>query len=419
MSNVVNNDKVLFLITASYPFGKTETFIETEIQYLPKAFRKIVIISHDVHSNHKRELTKNIEVIRIPYNLTNLGKLKSLISLFDKKFWIEIQYIKKEYNKRITFGILKTMFISLANAKRLSRIYKNIINIYGSKNALLYSYWSNDSALALSLLKLKDQNIACISRVHGWDVFFESSKYNYLPYRTLLNKSNGIYSISQKGIDYAKNIWKIHSNNVFLSRLGVKGNKFKVSKEKLDFLMVSCSNIIELKRVSLIIKALSLITKVNVKWVHFGDGDLMNMVKLEAKSFLPNNITYEFTGRISNKEVLTYYQNNNPDLFINVSSSEGVPVSIMEAMSCGIPIIATNVGGTSEIVNIDNGYLLSSNPRPMEVASKISEYYKLSIIEKNNKREAAYNTWKEKFNANKNYTKFINDLLFISQKINN
>ena len=65
------------------------------------------------------------------------------------------------------------MFISLYNSKRLSRIYKNIINVYGPKNALLYSYWSNDSALALSLLKLKDQNIACISRVHGWDVFLK------------------------------------------------------------------------------------------------------------------------------------------------------------------------------------------------------------------------------------------------------
>ena len=171
MSNVVNNDKVLFLITASYPFGKTETFIETEIQYLPKAFRKIVIITHDVNSNHKREQTKNVEVIRMPYNISTLGKLKSLISLFDKKFWIEIHYIKKVYNKRITFGILKTMFISLYNAKRLSRIYKNIINIYGSKNALIYCYWSNDSALALSLLKLKDQNIKCITRIHGWDVF--------------------------------------------------------------------------------------------------------------------------------------------------------------------------------------------------------------------------------------------------------
>lgn len=46
-------------------------------------------------------------------------------------------------------------------------------------------------------------------------------------------------------------------------------------------------------------------------------------------------------------------------MFINVSSSEGLPVSIMEACSFGIPIIATNVGGTAEIVQAGvNGILL-------------------------------------------------------------
>ncbi|NCO54621.1 MAG: glycosyltransferase, partial [Bacteroidetes bacterium] len=46
------------------------------------------------------------------------------------------------------------------------------------------------------------------------------------------------------------------------------------------------------------------------------------------------------------------------DLFINVSESEGIPVSIMEALSAGIPVIATNVGGTNEIVNNDVGFLI-------------------------------------------------------------
>ena len=39
---------------------------------------------------------------------------------------------------------------------------------------------------------------------------------------------------------------------------------------------------------------------------------------------------------------------------MNVSESEGIPVSIMEASSFGIPVIATNVGGVGEIV--ENGY---------------------------------------------------------------
>lgn len=54
-----------------------------------------------------------------------------------------------------------------------------------------------------------------------------------------------------------------------------------------------------------------------------------------------------------------------------MSDSEGIPVSIMEAMSFGIPVIARNVGGMSEIVNEENGLLLE-NDDAEDAASKIS-----------------------------------------------
>ncbi len=50
-------------------------------------------------------------------------------------------------------------------------------------------------------------------------------------------------------------------------------------------------------------------------------------------------------GGISNAEVFQFYRDNKVDLFVNASTSEGLPVSIMEAISFGIPSIATNVGG--------------------------------------------------------------------------
>lgn len=64
---------------------------------------------------------------------------------------------------------------------------------------------------------------------------------------------------------------------------------------------------------------------------------------------------------LSHDQVMNYYKEHHFDVFINMSTNEGVPVSIMEAASFGIPIIATNVGGTSEIVQPSVGMLLSSN----------------------------------------------------------
>ena len=55
---------------------------------------------------------------------------------------------------------------------------------------------------------------------------------------------------------------------------------------------------------------------------------------------------------------MNYYNTYEIDLFVNLSTIEGVPVSIMEAQSSGIPVLATDVGSSKEIVDDDNGFLI-------------------------------------------------------------
>ena len=111
-----------------------------------------------------------------------------------------------------------------------------------------------------------------------------------------------------------------------------------------------------------------------------------------------------------NKKIYEFYEKEKPDLFINLSSSEGVPVSIMEAMSFGIPVIATDVGGTREIVNNKNGILLGANPLPREVAQKMDDFISLNQNDKRTKRRAAFETWKENYSAKSNYNEFIDQI---------
>ena len=85
----------------------------------------------------------------------------------------------------------------------------------------------------------------------------------------------------------------------------------------------------------------------------------------------------------------------------------------MEACSYGIPIIATNVGGTGEIVKDKyNGYLL-----PADFESKLLASTILSVIHNEadifRMRQNARKEWEEHFNEERNYKLFSEELSFL------
>ncbi|MBK7626706.1 MAG: glycosyltransferase [Bacteroidales bacterium] len=90
-----------------------------------------------------------------------------------------------------------------------------------------------------------------------------------------------------------------------------------------------------------------------------------------------------------------------------------IPVSFMEAQSCGVPVIATAVGGTAEIVNNENGLLISADPVPDEISSALYDVY-INREKWIKKRDVSRKNWENNFNAEKNYNDFANQLLSLS-----
>jgi glycosyltransferase involved in cell wall biosynthesis len=78
-----------------------------------------------------------------------------------------------------------------------------------------------------------------------------------------------------------------------------------------------------------------------------GDGSMRVQLEALAKALhLSDKIT--FLGFINEKQIAEELQ--QADIFVLTSYVEGVPVSAMEAMAVGVPVVATNVGGTSELI---------------------------------------------------------------------
>ena len=81
---------------------------------------------------------------------------------------------------------------------------------------------------------------------------------------------------------------------------------------------------------------------------------------------------FRLTGFVSDEDLPFYY--NVADLFALPSKSgEGLPLVALEAMACGLPVIATDVGGTSEILSGEYGKLVPPNS-PNSLAEAILEF---------------------------------------------
>ena len=267
--------------------------------------------------------------------------------------------------------------------------------------------------VAIWLKKLfKNNKVTCITRAHGYDLYEYRNKLNYLPFREYIFENiDCVYCCSKNGEDYLKNKYPQYISKITHSYLGTNDNGIHNYTNESENIIVSCSIMDPIKRIDLLIDSLAILkeTEVIFKWYHIGDGVMYEELKNKAEALLGLD-NFTFLGYLSNDKVLDFYRNSNIKLFINTSSTEGLPVSIMEAISFGIPAVATNVGGTSEIVvDGQTGILIPSNPTSKEIAEAIHKIISLEIKDYDELRINTRQLWEEKYSSKINYLKFIDN----------
>ncbi|MEZ0537033.1 glycosyltransferase [Caldicellulosiruptoraceae bacterium PP1] len=410
--------KKVVILCDLFPYTNKESFLETEIKFYNTDVY-IFPLNANIHMP-KRNIPNNVTVFCPTYLSKNIKLIKKtmgyILAVFKKDTIIEmINLIKNNKLKIVTIKkLLNFVYNGYKNYKWIKKVLLDI-GINKNDEIVFYSYWMYYHAYSAILLNIYFQNSKVYSRSHGYDLYEYRHKYNYIPFRDfILNNIDGVFTISNDGENYLKKRYPNLKEKITVARLGTLDYGFKEYIDKKDFKIVSCSWVVAVKRINIIIDALSLIDDIKITWIHYGDGELFNEIKQYAEIKLKNknNITYIFKGAIPNNEILKDYFNNDYNLFINVSESEGIPVSIMEALSFGIPVIATDVGGTREIIqNNKCGFLLSPNIILYDLIKYIKKIYYMDDIEYNNMRNICRQLWKENYFAEYNYKKFINILL--------
>ncbi|EKE20155.1 MAG: glycosyl transferase group 1 protein [uncultured bacterium] len=156
---------------------------------------------------------------------------------------------------------------------------------------------------------------------------------------------------------------------------GVDTDEFFPDENKRNseqFTMICASRVTPMKGVRFLIQAFKILSGryENARLVVVGDGnerqsleDLVQGLDLREK--------VEFAGLVSHENMLKYYQKSN--VFVSTSLADGISDSTLEALACGLAVVATNTEGTAELLTDGVNCLMVRMKDPDDLAEKIEK----------------------------------------------
>ena len=88
----------------------------------------------------------------------------------------------------------------------------------------------------------------------------------------------------------------------------------------------------------------------------YGDGEVAEVRKIVENNGLQGSV--EVNGRVNHSEVGLLY--DTADALVLPSYAEGLPMSVLEAIGKGLPVVSTNVGGIQEaVIDGENGFIVA------------------------------------------------------------
>lgn len=418
---------LLIIFTYKYPFEPpTEQFLDDEIYFLnrkdvdillvPNARSKAETVYPFVQGKGnicicklKREPIQKEMISGTGIALKTIRQLSADIHSVNRK-------VKSEFRKPVC-RLTAEQYIQ--GGAMFHELITQIPEKYfaGRERVILYSYWLNSMVIAEALYKrylkrITSAEVFAYARAHGDGDLYVMGMDHYRPGTELINKEiDEVFPISENG---RKTLMDQGIKRCTTCRLGVKKRvRFLEEAEHIP-LIVSCSVINDNKRVDKIAEIISLL-QTKVRWIHFGGGPNEEAVRALCGRIMPANVEWKINGWTDHDEVMSFYQEQRPDLFINASRVEGIPVSIMEAMSFSIPCVATDVGASDEVVNDGNGFLVEPEFSVSEAAKKIEEFLNSSKDRNNQMRKAAYEMFEKGYDSETNYSAF-SEILLLGRK---
>ncbi len=330
---------------------------------------------------------------------TDLGFKGNPIYLANSEniFFVEVPYYvgPLEYLKRrkVIKKVISSNVEKLKDCKFICRIPGQISNLVIS--VLL----KNDKKYALEVVGDPDDVFAPGAIKHPLRRYFRNKMVKSMK-KNIQNASAVLYVTKktlQKKYPVEKGIFTTYASDVQLDN-----SEFLSTPKKWQYkrtLNITSIGSLEqmYKAPDVVLEAINILNQsnseidINLLWI--GDGRFKrNMIELGKRLGIGQNIN--FIGNVNKEQVFQHLSNS--DVFVLASRTEGLPRAIIEAMSLGLPVIATNVGGIPEL--LENSVLVEKN-NAILLARKIQEL----ITKENFYNQQAKRNFKEAENYKEKY----------------
>ena len=227
---------------------------------------------------------------------------------------------------------------------------------------------------------------------HGFHFYKGAPLINWLAYypveKWLARKTDVLITINREDYNRAKNFKA--GKVVYVPGVGIDINKFikrignreekraELSLQDTDFVLLSVGELIARKNHTVVLEALAELKKAgklnNIQYLICGRGVLEAELKEKAVSLGISDHVHFLGYRNDVSEIC-----NAADLFVFMSLQEGLPVALMEAMACGLPVICSDIRGNTDLIESGkNGEIVGNTA--IAVADAIERLRKESTL---------------------------------------
>ena len=309
-------------------------------------------------------------------------------------------------NLPIIYRWLKTIFTIYKLGKNKDLIFVNglgteatIANIFLNKKIIRKIVGDPVWERAYSKAKISESFDEFQVKNYGFSISFQKKVRSFS-----IKKSDIVVTPSQHLKNFIlnlgfKNKIEIINNGVFIP----EENTNIFTNDQINITIVS--RLVSHKNIEKIIRAISDLNDPLIYLNIIGDGPELNKLQtISLESENKDNII--FHGKLNRDDINHIFLKS--DIYIQASNYEGLPHSLLEAMSYGIPVLCTPVGECKEILgNEDRGYILDLPVSKNNIKSKISEIIGEKDIA-NKKGERGKDFINEKYNLTNSFNLYKN-----------